>query len=137
MNNKKFKTQVTREHYYQGYDSLERFISYFYQIKSVIDLKPSNVLEVGIGNKTVSDYLKRSGYQVTTCDFAKDLEPDVVADVRMLPFKDDKFDVILAAEVLEHIPFDEVAKALSELRRVSKKYLIVSIPSYGSYFILN
>jgi uncharacterized UPF0146 family protein len=132
--NKKFRIQVPKEHYYKDYDDLTRFISYFCQINSVIEPNQKTILEVGLGNKTVSNYLKQFGFDVTTCDFDKNLDPDEVADIRDLPFQNNKFDVVLACEILEHIPFEDVAKALSELKRITKKKVIISIP-YSSFFI--
>ncbi|MBU1987987.1 MAG: class I SAM-dependent methyltransferase, partial [Nanoarchaeota archaeon] len=55
-------------------------------------------------------------------------KPDVVADIRKLPFKDNSFNTILACEIIEHIPFKDVPKALSELRRVAKKNVVISAP---------
>jgi len=131
---KKFEVQVLKEQYYKGYDDLTRFVSYFYQINSAIELNPKTILEVGIGNKTVCNYLKQFGFDVTTCDFDTNLDPDKVADIRDLPFEDNTFDVVLAYEILEHIHFKDVSIALSELNRVSKKNVIISIP-YSSFFI--
>jgi len=136
MTNKNFKIQKQKGDYFKGYDSPKRFISYFYQIDSVTKTKPKTVLEIGIGNKTVSNYLKQMGFQITTCDFDKTLRPDIVADIRDLPFKSKSFDTILACQILEHIPFDDVKKALSELKRVSKKNVIISIP-YTHFCIEN
>ena len=47
-----FNTQVPKEHYSNNYDNVFRFISYYYQIDLAIKLKPKNILEIGIGNKT-------------------------------------------------------------------------------------
>lgn len=130
----KSEVQVSKEHYFKQYDDTKRFISYYYQIDSVLKTKPEKVLEIGIGNKTVSDYLKKIKIDVTTCDFAKDLEPDVLADVRNLPFKDNSFDTVMICEVLEHLPFEDFEKALSELHRVTKNKVILSIPYSCAYF---
>ena len=127
----KFTPQVPKEHYFSGYDSWRRFIDYWFQIESVLETKAKKVLEIGVGNKTVSDYLKRVGLQVTTCDFAADLKPDVLADVRKLPFKDNTFDAVLCCEVLEHIPFADFATALSQLNKVTKRWAIISLPYSG------
>ncbi len=86
------------------------------------------ILEIGKGSGFFSDYMKKLGYNLTTCDFDKNLNPDVVADIRSLPFKESGFDVVTAFEVLEHIPFEEVSKALAELRRVTKRYALISLP---------
>jgi ubiquinone/menaquinone biosynthesis C-methylase UbiE len=58
----------------------------------------------------------------------KKLEPDFVEDVRNLPFKDNKFDLVTCFEVLEHLPWEDLEKAISELKRVSKNKIIISIP---------
>ena len=121
------------ETYLGNYADFTSFISYFYQIDSVLKLNPKNVLEIGIGNKTVYNYLKQSGLNMVSCDFNKNLNPDKIGDIRNLPFEDNEFDVVLACEVLEHIPFEDFPVALSELRRVSKKYVIISIP-YPGFF---
>ncbi len=139
MSNNNLVPQVSKNHYFRGYDSWRRFIDYWFQIESVFETKARKVLEVGVGNKTVSDYLEKTGLQVTTCDFAADLKPDVLADVRDLPFEDNAFDTVLCCEVLEHIPFDDFAKALSQLNRVSRKWIIISLPysAFGISGIVN
>ncbi|VVB75967.1 Methyltransferase domain protein [Candidatus Tiddalikarchaeum anstoanum] len=131
---KKPSIQVEKDHYFNGYDTVERFISYFYQIDSVIKTKPGKVLEIGIGNKTVCNYLKESGFDITTCDIDKNLKPDKVGDIRKIPFGNNSFDTVIACEILEHIDFHEVETALKELRRVSKHNVIISIPYSCAYF---
>lgn len=116
------------EGYYNGYDSLLRFISYFYQTNLSKDLNPRKILEVGIGNKTVSNYLNQEGLNVTTCDLNRKLKPDHIADIRSLPFKENSYDLIIACEVLEHIPWKELKQALKELYRVTKRNAIISVP---------
>jgi ubiquinone/menaquinone biosynthesis C-methylase UbiE len=53
-----------------------------------------------------------------------------VADVSNLPFKDNYFDVVICAEVMEHIPEDRLA--VREVIRVLKpgSTLVVSVPRY-------
>lgn len=126
--------QVDTTHYKKNYDGLERFISYFHQIDLVMKRAPKTMLEIGIGNKTVADYLSKQGVNVTTCDFDKTLKPDIVADIRELPTDDKQFDVVMACEILEHIPFEDFETALKELKRTSKKHVIISIPYCSSTF---
>jgi len=126
--NEKIQKQVEKGHYEAQYDSLGRFISYHSQIQAVVEKNPESVLEIGIGNKTVSNYLKERGTKVTTCDFDKRLDPDKVGDIRDLPFEDEEFELVTAFEVLEHLPFEDFIKGLKELRRVTKKNVIISIP---------
>jgi len=111
-----------------GSEDLGTFKSYYYQVKFITELKPESILEVGIGNKTLNNYLKQHRLSVTACDYEETLNPDVIADVRNLPFKDNEFDVVCAFQIIEHIPWKDVPKALAELQRVSKKNVIFSIP---------
>jgi ubiquinone/menaquinone biosynthesis C-methylase UbiE len=122
------------KHYCKNYDKITRFISYYHQINLIHELNPNKILEIGVGNKTVSDYLKRHEFNIKTCDIDKKLNPDVIGDIRKLPFKKNAFDLILASEILEHIPYDDVEKALKELHRVTKKYVIISVPYSQIYF---
>lgn len=124
--------QVPKKHYFNPkYDSRERWISYWYQINEVVKTNPSTVLEIGIGNRTVSDYLAKIGIKVTTCDFDKSLKPDIAADVTKLPSKNANFDTVLCAEVLEHLPFAKFPTAAKEIFRVTKKYAIITIPHFS------
>ena len=132
--------QVNKEHYFKkDYDSLNRFISYFYQVDLVReavgrDTGGVKILEVGKGSGFFSDYIKKLGYNITTCDFDQTLDPDVLADVRSLPFKDSSFDIVTAFEILEHIPFEDFPKALAELRRVASRRVIISVPYKSTFF---
>ena len=110
------------------YDKVGHFISYHQAIDLVRDINPKNALEIGVGNGLVSDYLKKLGIDITTCDINLDLEPDVVGDVRALPFKDKSFDAVLAFQVLEHLPFSDFEKSLKEIERISKRFVIISLP---------
>jgi hypothetical protein len=111
-----------------GKDDLGSFKAYYYQVKFITECNPKNVLEVGIGNKTLNNILKQHNIQVTSCDFDEILQPDVVGDVRNLPFKDNEFDVVCAFQILEHLPWEDIPKAMQELSRVSSKYAVISIP---------
>jgi 2-polyprenyl-3-methyl-5-hydroxy-6-metoxy-1,4-benzoquinol methylase len=48
-----------------------------------------------------------------------------------LPFDDGGFDVVTALETLEHLPPESIPAAVGELRRVSRGYLLATIPSFG------
>lgn len=126
--------QVEKKHYFDQYDSPDRFLHYYHQIEAVQSTGVHTVLEMGVGNKLVYDALKRRGLTVTSCDFDPNLEPDVVSDIRQLPFSDNAFDMVMACEILEHMPFVESKQAMKELARVSKKYVLITLP-YASAFV--
>lgn len=132
-----YAPQVDKSHYGRSYRSKDRWLSYYYQLSLVRSYTPSSVLEIGPGEGIVTDALRRDGIRVVTCDIAEDLQPDVVGSVTALPFADGEFELTLAAEVLEHIRFEDAATALRELRRVSARRVVVSLPHPGWVFSLS
>ena len=46
--------------------------------------------------------------------------------IQELPFEDNSFDLVFCTDVLEHVVEEDVEKAIEELVRVSKKYILVS-----------
>ncbi len=125
--------QVDRGAYaFECYSGEDRFASYYVQLREVFACAPSSVLEVGTGEHVLGNYLKNNtDIAYTSLDIAEDLSPDIVGDVRKLPFPDNSFDVACAFEVLEHLPFDDFEQAIGELMRVSKKQVIISLPHFG------
>jgi len=133
----KSSIQVQPGHYDKlSYNNLERFISYYYQIETVRKLNVKNVLEIGAGNKFVASILKDVGIDVTVCDFDISLNPDIVSDVRDIKLPNNGFDLVLACQVLEHIPFEDVSKALTEIVRISRRYAVISLPYRSTHFEL-
>jgi predicted SAM-dependent methyltransferase len=119
------------------YDSKERFCSYWHQINEVISLQPVKVLEIGIGNQFVAQYLTSRGLKIITFDVEKKLGPDVVGSVLEVPFEGATFEVILCCEVLEHLPYPKFVPALKEIWRVSKPYSIISVPDVTTVYRFN
>lgn len=118
-----------------------------------LDLRPGELLlDLGAGNGRHAYEAFRRGVRVVAVDFSRDdmrecrdlcgameavgeapaggLAAGVVGDGQQLPFPDDTFDHVIAAEVMEHIP-DDLAAA-GELARVLKPggTLAVSVPAW-------
>lgn len=98
---------------------------------------PARVLEVGVGEGEVTGRLAQRWPEATFCGL--DLPDDELAsnwtgggftplfgDIGRLPFPDDTFDLVLAIEVLEHVPYPELA--LAEIERVARRDVVVSVP---------
>lgn len=121
--------QADAEHYGRaGYDTKERFASYWHQIDEIRRLRPANVLEIGKGSGFFSAYCSARGIAVTTVDVDPAVRPDLVASVTDLPCADESFDVAAAFQILEHLPYGQFAGALKELRRVSRGPVVISLP---------
>lgn len=123
------KPQVEPQHYYEvDYDTKGRFCSYWHQIDELVSFKPDNILEIGVGNSLVCNYLKQRGFKVTTLDIDERLNPDKVGSVLTIPFSEGSFEVVACYEVLEHLPFEDFSKALKEIYRVSRLHAVLSLP---------
>jgi len=128
-------TQVTEKHYKNNYVNREKFQLYYFIYKTVIELNLKNVLEIGIGPGVVANLLKFNRLNVVTCDFAKYLFPDVLCDIRFLPFKKNSFDIVIASQILEHIPFEEMGRALDSLFNSTNRYILLTLPYNRHNFI--
>jgi len=101
--------------------------------KIIADIAGKEVLEVGCGKGYLTDLIAEKGYKITGIDLflrhAKRNNYNVVylqGNIEELPFADKQFDTVVCTHTLEHVQNFE--KALSELRRVVKKRLIIVVP---------
>lgn len=99
--------------------SLERHRLLWLFLKEKTDFftAPAKVLHFAPEQAFYKRFRKLKHIQYTTTDLNSPLA-DVAADICMLPFQDNSFDIILCNHVLEHIPDD--TKAMQELFRVLK-----------------
>jgi len=116
------------------YESFSLWLDYWYQMALLKETNPRNILEVGKGTGTLQTMMQKRGYVFKTVDFAAQLSPDFVGTITNLPLKDNSFDTTCSFQVLEHISFKEVLTALKELKRVSKKYIVISVP-YACFYL--
>ncbi len=125
--------QVDKKAYeFSRYCYPDRWASYYYQLREIIEQKPSSVLEVGTGDGVVKQYLQsNTDIEYKNLDIAEDLHPDVVGSVESIPLPDNNVDMVVAYEILEHLPFEKFEQVLKELKRVSKSSVIISLPHFG------
>ena len=85
-----------------------------------LDKNKIKILDVGCGNRYVTDKIKSSGYNIIGIDqFGSDQQwidkdPDIIMDAKNISFEDDSFEVIVSLEVIEH------CDCISEIKRVLK-----------------
>lgn len=98
---------------------------------------PSSILEVGVGEAEVATRVRALypsarfvGIDLPDDELADSWRTSALAggfaDIAALPFPDASFDLVLAIEVLEHVPNPRAA--LQELARVSRGDLVLSVP---------
>lgn len=124
-------------------------INNFYQtlIKIIKPLKAEAILDVGCGegfslNKlhenNIGKKLEGIDYSKEAISIGKKLFPNLSlkqGSIYNLLYKDDTFDIVLGTEVLEHL--GNPKKALQEILRVSKKYILVSVPNEPFFMMSN
>lgn len=93
------------------------------------------MLEIGPGAGALGRYVKNAGH--IRSYIATDLSetplrhvegPVVQADLSGLPFADSTFDVVVANDVIEHIPDAKYDSALDEIFRVAKRVILIAVP---------
>ena len=101
--------------------------------------KVDSILDVGCGEGFTLNRLKENQigknlegieYLKAAIELGKKTYPDIKiteGSIYELPYKDNSFDLVLCTEVLEHL--EDPEKGLKELVRVSKKYLVISVPN--------
>jgi ubiquinone/menaquinone biosynthesis C-methylase UbiE len=115
----------------------ERWVANLDRVFAQVGREPvGRALEVGCGEGVIADQLHRRFGEVVALDLPDaGLRADwrayagprfLHASALQLPFDDDQFDVVVAAEVLEHLPDPE--RGLAEMARVGRRHLVVSVP---------
>jgi SAM-dependent methyltransferase len=92
----------------------------------------SSILDVGCGNGVYTNLTEPSrnkvGLDMSRVALQHVSAPRLQADASRLPFDDDSFDAGLSMEMLEHLPGSIYQEALRELERISRKYILITVP---------
>jgi SAM-dependent methyltransferase len=74
-------------------------------------------------------YLKRllPDHDYVGVDLSEDADIRLNLESERLPFEDNSFDCVISSDVLEHL--DNLHRVFGDMVRVSRKYLIVSLPN--------
>ncbi|MDA3866833.1 MAG: hypothetical protein PF489_08820 [Salinivirgaceae bacterium] len=103
---------------------------YYWHQQKIMEglIQPTDqILEIGVGSKFTSNYLKSRNFNVKTIDIDAEKSPDIVANI--IDYQsNERFDHILAFEIFEHLPFDAFEKAIHNLSAICNKTMFVSLP---------
>lgn len=118
-------------------------------VSEVVALSPQTFLDAGCGEGFVARRIidAAPGIALTGCDvsdgaleIAARANPEarfVAGSVVALPFPDRSFDIVGCFEVLEHLPDDLPRQALSELARVARRAVVLSVPQEPLFCLAN
>ena len=130
--------------YFKGFKNMtdiQRNVPYI--LHKVTSLKVDNLLDVGCGFCRLEPFLidAKAVKEITSVDFSskqiesaesylkdyptKDKIKLVKDSAKHLPFKENEFDCVLSVECLQHMHLPSVRYALHEMRRVSRKFVVL------------
>ena len=102
---------------------------------SFIKADIQSVLDAACGNGIFTNYLKQKRHELKVVGFDRSEQAlkyvkteKFIASIDSIPLENESFDCVIAHDVIEHLPVETYEKALFELSRVTKKYIIVGVP---------
>lgn len=106
------------------------------RLNEILSCGSNSNLDVGCGNGkyvfALEKKMKSLGCDLVEFrDWEANKELFKICDASELPYQDKTFDSVSAFELLEHIKNPN--QAISEFKRLSKKYIIISVPNCETY----
>ncbi len=92
------------------------------------------IVDIGCGDGAITNVLPEK-YVAIGVDRSQEVlkhllaNAAVVSSAECLPFKDGCADLVLSSELLEHLPDELFLKAISEIKRISSKYVLIAVPN--------
>ncbi|MBE0664056.1 MAG: class I SAM-dependent methyltransferase [Bacteroidales bacterium] len=99
---------------------------------SLIPRDVKTILDLGCGNGIITNILAEH-FDVTGADRSVAAlkmvkTKKVQCNCNDLPFADGAFDMVLSSEMLEHLEENVYQETIAEIRRVARKYILISVP---------
>lgn len=115
---------------------LRIIINWYRALVIKLCINPKNALDVGCGQGDLINALRIFGIDAYGVEISKDaielvskeIAPYVkYGDITNLPYEANSFDLVVTFDVLEHVEQNKINKAIDELIRVSRKFILNKI----------
>lgn len=116
-------------------------------IDLIAPLNPKKILDAGCGEgftlaklfeRKIGDELEGIDYSKDAIRIGKKNHPNLnlkTGNIYSLSYRNNQFDLVICTEVLEHL--EKPAIALSEVERVSSKYILFTVPNEPWWMLFN
>ena len=101
----------------------------------ILELNPASWLDIGCGHNTLIKHIKLYLDDAWGVDFACP-SADQNCDMLDLPFADNRWDIVSAFDVMEHLLPEQIDTGLSEMARVGKRF-VFTISYYKALMEIN
>ena len=106
------------------------------KIDKIIETIPKdveNIIDIGCGNGVITNALSRK-YDVTGVDRSEKAlsfvnANKIKASCDNIPLPEKSFDLVFSSELLEHLEDSVFEKTVNELKRLSRKYIYITVPN--------
>lgn len=101
-------------------------------LREMIPEGVQTILDVGCGDGAITNRLGEewdvTGVDMSTAALEHVTTAAIQGSATELPFADGSFDLVASIEMLEHLWLDDYRKAISEMSRVTRRYLLLAVP---------
>lgn len=124
---------------------VKNFLNTVYDFLKQLEI--NKILEVGCGEGYLTSYIKsqKQDIYIQGCDISEFIInkavrtypniPFIVSSIYNMPYREGEFDLLIVCEVLEHLNYPFMA--IEEIKRVTTRYSIFSVPLEPIWSILN
>ena len=124
--------------YYEQFDwakanLAEKLIEKIIVIKKNIPKDVFTIIDIGCGNGIISNSLNDE-FNIYAVDRSRNAlqyvkTKKILSSADNLGISSNTFDLVLSSEMLEHLAEDIFIRAINELKRISKKYIFITVPN--------
>ena len=143
MRIQKFNGKESDEYKYWANDFLDhRFVQWssvwFQASECIINENIESVIEFGSGRDTTKALVEHFGVKHLSVDISSRFYPDVVSSIENFA-TDETYDMVMCFQCLEHNSYDLFSSYLQKFKKLSNKYILISVPYSGRWlsFSLN
>jgi len=128
---------MDNKEYYEFYDwskiDEEKLKPLIHRIEKIIPEDVKSILDIGCGNGVITTRLSRK-YHIVGVDRSEQalshLETGkILASCDNVPVEDRSYDLVLSTEMLEHLDDEVFHKTIGEFRRISRRYILITVPN--------